>query len=135
MDQTLSATFHKLNYPLRFCNSPYHYFISGHHPIRPFNVSGTTPAKGITLDTFRNQIWPGTLEAGTLAFKALTLAPEAGHFTPLIMYNTAVREEEMRRFFRNKYHDGHKVERARIFSDWENAVRKGKITLEKLQLK
>ena len=22
MDQTLSATFHKLNYPLRFCNSP-----------------------------------------------------------------------------------------------------------------
>ena len=78
---------------------------------------------------------PGTLEAGNLVFKALTLAPEAGHFTPLIMYNTAVREEDMRRFFRNKYHDGHKVERARISSDWENAVRKGKITLEKLQLK
>ena len=42
----------------------YHYFISGHHPIRPFNASGATPARGITLDTFRNQIWLGSPEAG-----------------------------------------------------------------------
>lgn len=42
----------------------YHYFISGHHPIRPFNASGATPSKGITLNTFRNQIWLGSPEAG-----------------------------------------------------------------------
>ena len=78
---------------------------------------------------------PGTLDAGTLPFKALAFAPEGGSSGPLTMYNSAVKEEDMRRFFRNKYHDGHKVERVRISSDWENAVRKGKITPEKFQFR
>ena len=78
---------------------------------------------------------PGTLDAGTLPFKALAFASEGGSFSPVTMYNTAVKEEDMRRFFRNKYHDGHKVERVRISSDWENAVRKGIITPEKFQFR
>ena len=42
----------------------YHYFISGHHPIRPFNSSGATPQKGFVLNEFRNQIWLGSADAG-----------------------------------------------------------------------
>ena len=46
----------------------YHYFISGHHPIKPFNASGATPAGGFILNEFRNQIWLGSAEAGFSIF-------------------------------------------------------------------
>ena len=44
--------------------SYYHYFISGHHPIKPFNASGATPKQGFILNGFRNQVWLGSAEAG-----------------------------------------------------------------------
>lgn len=46
----------------------HHYFISGHHPVKPFNSSGATPLKGFELNEFRNQIWLGSADAGFAFF-------------------------------------------------------------------
>ena len=49
-------------------SSNYHYYIAGHHPVRPFNQSGNTPAAGFSLDTFRTLVWLGNTHMGLCFF-------------------------------------------------------------------